>query len=227
MRVDKLSPVRAKPARLRLRLTAAAESIVRGGHPWVFADSIKEQNREGVAGELAVIFDRKDKFLAIGFFDPESPIRVRVLHAGKPVTIDDAFWRARLEAAVRRRNGLFDANTTGYRIINGESDGWPGLVLDRYDTTFVLKIYTAGWVERLEEISGFLQERLSPGRMVLRTSRNLESRTKSGSDGELLFAKEVGAPVVFRESGIRFEADVWRGQITGFFLDQRGYRRMI
>src|SRR5262245_40695444 len=128
MHVEKSPTVGSKPARLRLRLTAAAESIVRGGHPWVFADSIKEQNREGVAGELAVIFDRNDKFLAIGFFDPDSPIRVRVLHVGKPVLVDGAFWEARLDAAVRRRDGLFEEHTTGYRIINGESDRWPGLV---------------------------------------------------------------------------------------------------
>ena len=123
-----------KLPRLRLRVTAAAENYVRAGHPWVFADSVREQNREGASGELAVLYDRQDKFLAAGLFDPDSPIRVRVLHAGKPLTLDTAWWTARLEAAVRRRDGLFDARTTGYRLINGESDGWPGLVLDRYDT---------------------------------------------------------------------------------------------
>ncbi|MBW8863473.1 MAG: 23S rRNA (cytosine(2499)-C(5))-methyltransferase, partial [Verrucomicrobia bacterium] len=84
------------PARLRLRITATAESIVRSGHPWLFADSIHELNRAGETGELAVIFDRKDKFLAIGLFDAGSPIRVRILHAGKPQTIDTAWWRGRL-----------------------------------------------------------------------------------------------------------------------------------
>src|SRR3954451_19526343 len=72
--------------RLRLRVTAAAETQLRGGHPWVYADSIREQNRDGSSGELAVIYDRKDTFLAVGLFDPDSPIRVRVLHAGKPQT---------------------------------------------------------------------------------------------------------------------------------------------
>jgi 23S rRNA (cytosine1962-C5)-methyltransferase len=62
-----------------------------------------------------------------------------------------------LDAALKRREGLFDERTTGYRLINGESDGWPGLVLDRYDTTLVLKIYTAAWVERLEEIIALVQ----------------------------------------------------------------------
>ena len=246
-----------KPARLRLRLTAVAESIVRGGHPWVFADSVREQNRAGVAGELAVIYDRNDKFLGVGLFDPDSPIRVRVLHAGKPQTIDAAWWVARLDAAVRRRDGLFDKRTTGYRLINGESDGWPGLVLDRYATTLVLKIYTAAWLPRLEEIVALVRERLKPERIVLRMSRNIqtsgapkelpphpgplplrkgEGETSAGnwqnwSDGESLFQQragsDAGGSVVFLETGLRFEADVVRGQKTGFFLDQRENRRRV
>jgi len=231
MRAANSTSAAAPTGRLRLRLTAAAESIVRRGHPWIFADSIKEQNRAGAAGELAVVFDRNDKFLAVGFFDPESPIRVRVLHAGKPLAIDAAFWQARLEAALQRREGLFDARTTGYRVINGESDGWPGLVLDRYDTTLVLKLYTAAWWKRLEEISGLIQERLQPERIVLRTSRHLTRRAAAPRDGELLLPKQAGAetgkPVIFQESDLRFEADVWRGQKTGFFLDQRENRRRV
>ena len=65
-----------KANRLRLRVTATAENYLRAGHPWVFSDSVREQNRDGKAGELAVIFDRNDKFLAVGFFDPQSPIRL-------------------------------------------------------------------------------------------------------------------------------------------------------
>src|SRR6185437_7677026 len=125
-------------ARLRLRVTAAAETQLRAGHPWVYGDSIREQNRDGAPGELAVVYDRKDKFLAVGLFDPESPIRVRILHAGRPQTIDAAWWSARLAQAVKQRRNLFDEQTNGYRVINGESDGWPGLVLDCYDKTLVL-----------------------------------------------------------------------------------------
>src|SRR6266550_169999 len=137
---------------LRLRVTAAAEVAIRSGHPWVFDNSLREQDREGRLGELAAIYDRNDRFLAIGLFDPGSPLRVRVLHAGKPVTIDAAWWRKRLRQATARRDGLFDEQTTGYRWINGESDGWPGLVLDRYDTTLVLKLYTAAWLPRLKQV---------------------------------------------------------------------------
>src|SRR3954447_26304177 len=91
-----------KLPRLRLRVTATAESILRSGHPWPFADSIHELNRPGHLGELAVVYDRKDKFLAVGLFDPNSPIRVRILHAGKPQTIDQAWWRMRLEQTLAK-----------------------------------------------------------------------------------------------------------------------------
>jgi len=236
MREPTLTARLAKAVRLRLRLTAAAESIVRGGHPWVFADSVREQNRPGMAGELAVIFDRNDKFLAVGFFDPDSPIRVRVLHVGKPLTIDAEFWQGRLDAAVRRRAGLFDERTTGYRSINGESDGWPGLVLDRYDQTLVLKIYTAAWLGRLEEIIGLVRTTLRPEQVVVRFSRNLEAAAQASGARNSSSARfpqlqraepALGAPVVFLESGLRFEADVWRGQKTGFFLDQRENRHLV
>lgn len=217
-----------KLPRLRLRITAAAENYVRYGHPWVFADSVREQNRDGASGELAVIYDRKDKFLAAGLFDPDSPIRVRVLHAGKPQTLDAAWWTTQLDAAVRRRDGLFDARTTGYRLVNGESDGWPGLVLDRYDATLVLKLYTAAWLPRLDDIVALIRERLRPERMVLRLSRNIQNPAehfgRGRRDGDILCGPAVAAPVVFSENGICFEADVVRGQKTGFFLDQRENR---
>src|SRR5450432_3288555 len=158
--------------RLRLRITAAAETIVRSGHPWLFADSIHVLNRAGQLGELAVIYDRKDKFLAVGLFDPDSPIRVRILHAGKPTTIDAAWWQTRLEQSLAMRRNLFDEHTTCYRLIHGESDGWPGLVLDRYDTALVLKIYTAAWLPRLDEILPLFQEKIPCDRIVLRLSRN-------------------------------------------------------
>src|SRR5256884_3876957 len=182
--------------RLRLRVTASAESKLRSGHPWLFADSIREQNREGELGELAVVYDRNDKFLAVGFFDPDSPIRLRVLHAGKPGTIDAMWWHERLLSAVARRDGLFDDQTTGYRWINGESDGCPGLVLDRYDATLVLKLYTAAWLPRLEDILGWIRGELKPERIVLRLSRNIQevARTVFGKeDGAFLFGDRRGA----------------------------------
>jgi 23S rRNA (cytosine1962-C5)-methyltransferase len=216
--------------RLRLRITAAAESAVRSGHPWVFSDSILDLNRAGQTGELAVIYDRKDRFLAVGLFDPDSPIRVRILHAGKPQTIDRAWWQTRLEQALTRRRDLFDAQTTGYRLIHGESDGWPGLVLDRYDMTLVLKLYTAAWLPRLTDTLALLREHVPGERIVLRLSRNIQSIAETQfqrRDGRVLHGLPPTGPVVFLESGLRFEADVLRGQKTGFFLDQRENRREV
>ena len=220
----------AAPPRLRLRVTATAETIVRSGHPWLFADSVRETNRAGQAGELAVIFDRNDTFLAVGLYDPASPIRVRILHAGKPTTIDAAWWQARLRVTLGRREALFDAQTNGYRCINGESDGWPGLVLDRYDATFVLKLYSAAWLPRLGEITDHLRSALTPQRLVLRLSRNIQSAAQvepGFREGHLLIGDTPTSAVTFLETGLRFEADVLRGQKTGFFLDQRENRRLV
>ena len=215
---------------LRLRITSTAESIVRSGHPWLFADSIHEANRAGETSELAVIFDRKDKFLAVGLFDPDSPIRVRILHAGKPQAIDAAWWQNRLAQALVRREKLFDAQTTGFRLIHGESDGWPGLVLDRYDSTLVLKLYTAAWLPRLPEILALFKEKIPSERITLRLSRNIQpfaAKRFQLSDGQVLFGAAPTGPVIFSENGIRFEADVLRGQKTGFFLDQRANRAEV
>jgi 23S rRNA (cytosine1962-C5)-methyltransferase len=216
-------------ARLRLRVTASAESILRSGHPWLFADSVREQNRDGEIGELAVIYDRRDQFLGVGLYDPTSPIRVRMLHAGKPQTIDRKSWAARLEQALAKRRGLFDEQTNGFRWLNGESDGWPGLVLDRYDRTVVLKLYTAAWIPRLSQVIDLIMQSLHPERVVLRLSRNIQ-RTAADqfakTDGEIVHGPGHGA-VTFLESGLRFEADVLKGQKTGFFLDQRENRRKV
>jgi len=227
-----------------LRVTATAEGRIRSGHPWVFADSVRDQNRPGRAGDLAVIYDRKDRFLAVGLLDPDSPIRVRVLHTGKPQPINRGWWVARLEQSVARREGLLDEQTTGCRLIHGESDGWPGLVLDRYGETLVLKIYTGAWRTLLEEVIEIIRERLRPQRIVLRWSRNvleasrqipfpLPTDGRGGGQGEvrvlsdLVFGPPLPGPVVFSESGLLFEADVMRGQKTGFFLDQRENRRRV
>jgi 23S rRNA (cytosine1962-C5)-methyltransferase len=216
--------------RLRLRLKPAAESRIRAGHPWVFDESIREQNRAGEVGELAVIYDRQDRFLAVGLYDPESPIRVRILHQGKPVTLSPSWWEERLGEALRRGEGLFDEGTTGYRLINGENDGWPGLVLDRYSQTLVLKLYTAAWLPRLEDVLGLIQNQLTPGNVVLRLSRNIQEIARKSydrKDGSVVQGDAIEAPVIFSENGARFEADVLKGQKTGFFLDQRENRRRV
>jgi len=216
--------------RLHLRVTASAESTLRAGHPWLYAQSIREQNRPGKLGELVIIYDRKDKFLALGLFDPHSPLRVRVLQVGQARHIDQNWWSERLRAALHEREGVFDGETTGFRLINGESDGWPGLVLDRYDRTLVIKLYTAAWLPRFEEILQLVQTSLQPARIVLRLSRNIQkiaANEFARTDGQIIVGSPPEGPIVFRETGLQFESDVVRGQKTGFFLDQRENRRRV
>ena len=119
---------------------------------------------------------------------------------------------------------MFDADTTGWRCVHGENDGWPGLVLDRYGDVFVLKLYTSAWLPRLAELVPLLERRLAPRSLILRLSRNVAVIAEGvfgRKEGDLLAGTSVDGPVEFLEAGIRFEAEVLRGQKTGFFLDQR------
>lgn len=211
--------------RLRVELFPAAETAVKKGHPWVFDGGVKSVNREGEAGELAVMYDRRDRFLAVGLYDPESPIRVRILQAGKPATIDRAWWVERAREAKECREGVvFTAETNGGRWIHGENDGFPGLVVDAYAETMVVKIYSAVWLSRWDEIEGVLREVFAPKFMMRRLSRNLMAEAESMRLGEGFVGDEGDEVVVFSEHGIRFEAAVKDGQKTGFFLDQRDNR---
>jgi 23S rRNA (cytosine1962-C5)-methyltransferase len=222
-----VSSLKSKPLHIRLR--PVAEAHVRRGHPWVFSDSIREQSHSGVAGELAVIFDRKDQFLALGLFDPDSPIRIRIIHQGKPAAVDATWWRNRLRAARENRAGIFDSETNAGRWINGESDHFPGLVLDQYASTLVLKLYSSIWFPRIEEMVALIATDFQFERLVLRLSRNIQSAALAAGlkDPSILRGAPPDGPVIFHETGLRFEADVLKGQKTGFFLDQRENRRVV
>ncbi|MEP2775675.1 MAG: class I SAM-dependent rRNA methyltransferase [Luteolibacter sp.] len=214
--------------RLRLRLFPRAETAVRGGHPWVFADSIKSQNREGETGELAVIYDKRDRFFAVGMYEAESPIRLRILHCGKPANIGREWWLEKARECLAKRQGsVLNGGTNGARMINGESEGFPGLVADGYADTLVVKVYAAGWLVRWEEIEEVLREVFSPRYLVLRMSRNIVGFAE-GLGLEEGFRGAAGDEVVaFSENGIRFESAVLKGQKTGFFLDQRDNRARV
>ena len=229
--------------RLAVRVTADALRIIRTGHPWVYETSITDIKgsrpdgpnspfRDGDPGDLAVIFDDSRKFAAIGLFDPSSPIRIKLLHVGKPVAIDRAFWTSKLNTAMQRRSPLETGNptttTTGYRIINGENDGMPGIVLDRYADTMVLKVYNSIWIPHLAELVPVIDELFHPRSLVLRHARNLEPSALHGlEEGDALLGVAPTEPVLFLENGLTFEADVVHGQKTGHFLDQRENRAYL
>lgn len=231
--------VRAVPPpqrrRLAVRITPGAERAVRDGHPWLFDGAITSRSHEGAPGDLAVIFDRKGRFLAVGLYDPTSPIRVRMLQHNEPADIDRAFFDARMAAAVARRAPLAataDATdgTNGYRLIHGENDGLPGLVVDRYASTLVLRLDTVAWIPRLADVSAGLLAVQPAAQVILRLTRTVAARPEwlhGLTDGMALVGAPPAGPVLFREHGLIFEADPVHGQKTGFFLDQRENRRRV
>ncbi|MCP4140113.1 MAG: class I SAM-dependent rRNA methyltransferase [Chloroflexi bacterium] len=214
--------------RIALRVTAAAERAIRSGHPWIFENAIVHQSHQGKSGDLAVIFDKKRHFLAIGLYDPDSMIRVRIIHALKPATVDKHFFAEKLNTAHQRRAPLRDsAHTNGYRILHGENDGMPGLVIDRYAETLVIKLYTAAWFPHLQDIVDATEKDFSAKRIVLRLSDRVKENPHKLYDGMLLFGEKPESPIIFKENGLNFEVDPLRGQKTGFFLDQRENRARV
>lgn len=219
---------------IALRVKPAAERAIRQGHPWIFEESISKQSHLGNAGDLAVIYDSaKNGFLAVGLYDPFSPIRVKILQRETAQRINQAWFADKLGAAHERRAELREAGTTGYRLVHGESDGFPALVIDRYDKCLVIKLYTIAWLPHLKTLIGALEQAITFDRLVLRLSRALQSDRHNVAkrfglqDGELLLGDELDGPVSFVENGLQFEADVQRGHKTGFFFDQRDNRQLV
>jgi len=123
---------------------------------------------------------------------------------------------------------LAAGDTTGYRVIHGENDGMPGLVLDRYGDAFVLKLYTAAWLPHLRTLVPLIDEQLHPSSLVLRFSREVVNNSAAKLvDGVALIGTTPTEPVLFHEHGLIFEADVVHGQKTGHFLDQRDNRAKL
>ncbi|NLA37423.1 MAG: class I SAM-dependent rRNA methyltransferase [Actinobacteria bacterium] len=220
------------PARIAVRVAPRVLRHIRRGHPWVFDGGVTSVSAEGAPGDFAVIFDDDRKFAAIGLYDPNSPIRVRMLHAGKPRQIDDAFWAERIDAALALRRPLLDGSTTtGMRLIHGENDRLPGFTVDRYDTTLVVKLYSEAWLPHLNDVLLVLLDRcghagIKVDRVVLRASRQVRSVAPE-IEGATVIGDEPDGPIEFLENGLRFLADVVHGQKTGHFLDQRDNRLMV
>lgn len=212
-----------------MRVTGDALRWIRSGHPWVYEDSITSEADGGRPGDLAVVFDRRRRFRAIGLFDPTSPIRVRILHRGEPTPIDEDWFARRLGDVIGRRFEVFDPSVTnGWRAVAGENDGLPGLVVDRYADVAVVKIYTPAWIPLLPTIVPAAAELLDADTVLLRLSRNSEAHVPDGiDDGTALLGSVPAEPVRFRENGLTVEADVVAGQKTGWFLDQRDNRRRV
>jgi len=216
--------------RIPVTLTTAGERALRAGHPWIFDGAIAKIKGEGRAGDLAVIFSfKKNKFIGVGLYDPDSPIRIRVLHQGSPARIDAAFFRARTQDAVEVRKALLATATDGYRLLHGENDGFPGLVTDVYARVAVIKVYSPVWFPWLTELLPIIVDAAKATTAVLRLARNVEQPAAALglTDGQILHGELAEEDVVFREHGLAFVANVVRGHKTGFFLDHRENRRRV
>ena len=216
--------------RIALRISTPGERALKQGHPWVFDQSITEQSREGSPGDLAVIFDDKRRFLAVGLYDPTSTIRVRILQKIKPVPIDANWFEEKIKTAAAIRASLSKKETNGYRLVHGENDELPGLVIDRYAETLVLKLYTPAWVPHLKDVVSALQQIQSFNHLILRLNRSLQKQTEylhGLTDGMELTLQTPEGLILFKENGITFECDPIHGQKTGFFLDQRENRERV
>lgn len=211
-----------------MRLTPDALRHVRAGHPWVFEESVTSISHEGASGDLGVIFDKNRQFAAIALYDPDSPIRFRILHQGQPMQIDDAFWERRIADALERRRVFGDDaadDQLAYRVLNGESDGFPGCVVDRYAQVLVVKLYSACWFPHLTAVATALMAACGCDGVVIRLGRNVAVPANVQlADGDVIAGIVGEGPVRFVEAGLRFDADVRGGQKTGHFLDQRANR---
>lgn len=215
---------------VKIKVSRTLEKKIRNGYPWIFHYQVQNENINGQSGDLAVVYDYRNRFLAIGLLDFESDIRFRALHTCNPVKIDRDFFEAKLNSALKLRDSILSHTTTGYRVINGENDGFPGLILDRYQSTIVLKLYTSAWIPYLDTLACLFKNHLPVNRCVLRWSRKVLTSAvvhEKWSDGSMLFGDKPASPICFKENGISFKADVISGQKTGFFLDQRDNRQYI
>jgi 23S rRNA (cytosine1962-C5)-methyltransferase len=227
--VDALAPLPLPTnKRIAVHVKPAAERALKGGHPWLFEGAIRKQSHAGEPGDLAVIFDRKDRFLAVGLYDPRSEIRVKVLQHHQPAKIGPEWFRHTLQMAAAIREPLRSSgHTTGYRLVYGENDRLPGLIVDRYADVLVIKLYTTAWLPHLQDVLPALLEVQPARQLVVRLSRNVQAEVTQLSDGMTLHGEPVLGPVQFRENGLKFEADVVNGHKTGFFFDQRDNRQMV
>jgi len=216
--------------RMAIHVKPAAERAIKKGHPWVFDQAIIKQSHEGQSGDLAVIFDKKRRFIAIGLYDPDSPIRIKILHAHKPTQINQDWFLQKIKSAFSIRDTLQQSqHTNAYRLIYGENDGLPALIVDKYADTLVIKLYSSSWFPHLRDVINVLQSVIECDNIILRLSRNIQTQAQQIGlyDGQALIGNLPKEQVIFLENGLTFSADVVHGHKTGYFFDQRDNRERI
>jgi 23S rRNA (cytosine1962-C5)-methyltransferase len=209
------------PCRVILRKNE--ERRILDGHPWVFSNEIRDVIGSPVIGQIVEAQDAGGHTLGIGFYNPHSLIAVRLL-APRIEEIDRAFFFRRISEALTLRQRLYP-DASAYRLVHGESDYLPGLIVDRYDTHVSVQTLSYGMNEHLPMLCDILEELVHPEAIIERNDTSM--RTIEG----LPVVKRVlrGTPhvVTIQENGLRYQVDCVEGQKTGFFLDQRENRAVV
>jgi 23S rRNA (cytosine1962-C5)-methyltransferase len=194
------------------------------GHPWIFANEIDLLDDELQAGEIAEVLTYDKKFVGKGYVNPQSRIPVRLVTRDKNETIDADFFYRRIAAAweYRKRIGYVE----NCRLIFGEADGLPQLIIDKFNDYFVIQTLALGIDRWKPEIVAALQRVFTPKGIYERNDvpvRELEGMEQQ--KGFLSTPFDTRIPIT--ENGLKFMVDVEKGQKTGYFLDQRDNRRAI
>ncbi|HUE31293.1 MAG TPA: class I SAM-dependent rRNA methyltransferase [Verrucomicrobiae bacterium] len=210
----------------RLTLKPGREGPVRGGHPWIFSGAIAAGLEGAEPGEPVHVHAAGGRFLAGGYVNPRTPIAVRVLTL-EGEAIDAALVRRRLDEALALRQATLPAGLDAYRVLNGEGDRLPGVVVDRYGEFLVCQFLTAGAARLAPAVVEGLGERLAPRGIFERSEGAV--RTEEGLPGVrgVLAGEEPPARLRITEDGACYLVDVLHGQKTGFFLDQRESRARV
>ena len=205
---------------------------LRAGHPWVFRRAVEKAPGRLPPGAIVDVTE-DGRFVARGYFDPHSAISVRILTREPAEAIDAAFWRRRVARAVALRRELV-SGTDAYRVVHGEGDGMPGVIVDRYERFAVLKLYSAGLTPHRADIVEAVRAEV-PGIAGVygrdEITRDDEDEGHGDADappqGRVLWGAEPPERIRVDEHGMKLLVDVRRGQKTGTFVDQRENRRLV
>jgi 23S rRNA (cytosine1962-C5)-methyltransferase len=210
----------------RVVLKPGRDAPVRAGHPWIFSGAIASGLDGAEPGEPVGVHAASGRFVAGGYANPRTPIAIRVVTL-EDEPVDAALVRRRLDEALALRARMLPAELRAYRVLNGEGDRLPGVVVDRYDDWLVCQLLTAGAARLAPALVDALRERLAPRGVYERSEGGV--RAEEGLPGArgVLAGEEPPARLAIDEDGARFLVDVLHGQKTGFFLDQRESRRRL
>lgn len=207
-------------------LKPGREKPLRRRHPWVFSGAIAHVE-SAPPGGLVTVRSHEGAFLARGYYNPHSQIRVRVLTWDPDEQVDEVFWQRRIEAAWSRRDAVVRGDGSAWRAVHAENDGIPGLIVDVYGPWLVVQVLTLGIERVLSQIVDVLVEVARPRGILERSDVNVRQREGLSPRVRVLWGEEPPEQVEITEGGCRFLVDLWRGQKTGFYLDQRLNRAQV